>query len=296
MQVCLQKWTFLNYSSAIIFARKYKSKLKRFISLVIAILFTATLLAQDTLPGFTIVERGDKVIVSWTNPYEKLVQLNVQRSFDSSKYFSTVYSATSPQLPQNGFTDTKLTTTRIYYRIFYVLEGGNYFFSKSKRVGAAADNSLSRDINNASLANVSANDNRTVTIKIRDAYRQIPAYSFRAFRDSILRLTKDSLIAVNDSLVLLNPYVSREAWRASSFVFVNREGYINVSLPFVNDRKYRIRFFEESGAPIFEIKHLQESPLILDKANFVHSGWFLFELYEDDKLKERNKFYLPKDF
>jgi hypothetical protein len=251
--------------------------------------------AQDTLPHFTMVERGGRVTISWVNPFETLVQLNVQRSFDSIK-FSTVYSATSPQLPQNGFTDVKMPTNQIFYRIFYVLGGGKYFFSEVRRVGSPANYTSSRDVS-ANFMKMTGNENRMVTIQIKESIsRQIAGSSFRAFRDSVLKLTKDTLIAVNDSLVLLNPYIVREAFRTSSYVFLSRDGYINVSLPLINERKYRLKFFEENGALLFEINQMRESPLILDKANFVHAGWFLFELYEDNKLKEKNRLYLPKDF
>ena len=271
--------------------------MKRLVGLLIVIFFTGRSLAQDTLPHFTIVERGDKVVISWVNPYEKVVQLNVQRSFEGGRNFSTIYSATSPELPQNGFTDIRMPTNRIFYRIFYVLEGGTYFFSVIKRVGTATDYTASRDIKNPNLFNANANDKRIVTIKIKDTtYSQIPASSFRAFRDSVLRLTKDTLFAVNDSLVMLNPYVAREAFRASMYVFVNRDGLINLSLPLANNKKYELKFFEENGTPLLEINNLKESPLILDKSNFIHAGWFLFELYEDNKLKEKNRFYVPRDF
>jgi hypothetical protein len=94
----------------------------------------------------------------------------------------------------------------------------------------------------------------------------------------------------------LSRYVAKEEFRTSSYVYLNRDGYINISLPSINQKKYNIKFFEENGTSLFEIKNVKESPLIIDKASFVHAGWFLFELYEDDKLKEKNRFYLPKDF
>jgi hypothetical protein len=274
--------------------------LKRCISLflVFSVLITASVSAQDTLPNFTVVDRGEKVTISWVNPFPNIIQLSVQRSFDSVRNFTSVFSATSPQLPQNGFTENKMPTNRIFYRIFYVLEGGNYFFTEAKRVGAPSGTAVSsRDIKNANLLNVNANDNRKVTIKLRDAiFRQIPAFQFKSFRDSILRQTKDTLFAINDSLVMLRPFVGVESWRPSMFVFANRDGYINIVLPMVHQRKYHIRFFEDNGDLVFEIPHVRESPILLDKANFIHAGWFYFELYEDDKLKEKNKFYLPKDF
>lgn len=267
------------------------------------IFIAARSFSQDTLPKFTIVERGDKVIVSWTNPYENLVQLNVQRSYDSLKFYSTIFSAPSPGLPQNGYTDTKKPANRVYYRIFYVLQGGSYTFSKAKRahgstdLASAADLNSLRDINNSNLLNVIPGDKRVVTIKIRDVvFKQLSINAFRNFRDSILRLTKDTLSAMNDSLVGLNPYTGPLNWKASSYIFINKDGYINISLPLESEKKYTVKFFEENGSSLFEINNIKESPLIIDKSNFVHAGWFLFELYEDNKLKEKNKLYLPKDF
>lgn len=261
------------------------------------------LFSQDTLPKFTIVERGNKVIISWTNPFQNLVQLNVQRSYDSLKFYSTIFSAPSPEIPQNGYTDTRTSANRVYYRIFYVFAGGSYAFTHAKRadgatyVASSSDVSDARDINNSNLLNVVPGDKRVVTVKIRDViYKQLSINSFRNFRDSILHLTKDTLFAVNDSLVEINPYTGPQNFKPSQYIYVNKDGYINISLPLAAEKKYRIKFFEENGTSLFEINNVKESPLIIDKANFVHAGWFLFELYENNTLKEKNKLYLPKDF
>jgi hypothetical protein len=274
--------------------------LKRFFSLAIILLtaFSIRGLAQDTLPNFTITERGDKITISWSNPYPNLIQLNVQRSFDSLRNFTTVYSATSPELPQNGFTDNRMPTNRIFYRIFYVMEGGNYFFTPVKKVGAPSVStpSLSRDVKNPMLITNTA-DARKVTVKIKDTiYRRIPLYNFRNFRDSILRQTRDTLFAVNDSLVMLKPYTAVEVWRPSIYVYANRDGYVHISLPQAHQKKFQVRFFEDNGKYLFEIPHVHDSPIVIDKSNFIHAGWFVFELFEEGVLKEKNKFYLPKDF
>jgi hypothetical protein len=57
-----------------------------------------------------------------------------------------------------------------------------------------------------------------------------------------------------------------------------------------------VSFFEENKRPLFEIKEVRSNSLTVDKSNFVHSGWFWFELFEDGKLKERHKIFIPKDF
>lgn len=280
--------------------------MKKIIGLVFLIVVASKLFGQDTLPGFTIIERGNKVIISWTNPYSNLVQLNVQRSYDSLKFYSTIFSAPSPGLPENGYTDTKKPANRVYYRIFYVLQGGSYTFSKAKRATADTDLALAgnnnevrdiRDIKNSNLLNVIPGDKRIVTIAIRNIiYKKLSINAFRNFRDSILHLTRDTLFAVNDTLVGISPYNGPLNFKPSSFIYVTKEGYINISLPSIAEKKYRIKFFEENGSSLFEINNVKESPLIIDKSNFVHAGWFLFELYEDNTLKEKNRLYLPKDF
>jgi hypothetical protein len=278
--------------------------LKKVVTLFLLVFVAGNLFSQDTLPKFTLVERGDRVVISWVNPFANLVQLNVQRSYDSLRNFVTIFSPTSPALTQNGYTDSKSSsTTKVFYRIFYVVQGGEYFFTKSKRAGGTTSIQFAtRDLtysttNTAKLTNIDPNDNRLVTIKLKDAVlSQLPAFAFKHFKDSILRQTRDTLFAINDSLVSIHPFVLREVWKASNYIFVNKDGYINISLPKVEERRYHVKFFEENGSSLFEINHVRESPLILDKSIFIHSGWFLFELYEDTKLKEKNKFYLPKDF
>ena len=82
----------------------------------------------------------------------------------------------------------------------------------------------------------------------------------------------------------------------SSRVFTNRHGYISINLPDADKQKYSVKFFEEDDSFLFELKDIKKAELTLDKTNFIHAGWFKFELYNDDKLVERHKFYLSKDF
>jgi hypothetical protein len=284
-----------------------KKKLKKVISLIVVLLAAGSIYSQDTLPKFTLTDRGGRVTISWVNPYENLTQLNVQRSYDSLRNFATIYSATSPQLPQNGYTELKPATNRIYYRIFYAFEGGSYFFSKPIRAGGSAitsavpggirDAANTRDLTNNAFSTVVPGDKRVVTIKLKDAiFRTLSVNAFRNFRDSILLQTRDTIYTIDESTIGITPYIAVAAYKTSSYVYINKDGFINIAVPQVNEKKYHIKFFEADGESLFEISNVKESPLILDKSNFIHSGWFLFELYEENKLKEKNKFYVPKDF
>lgn len=82
----------------------------------------------------------------------------------------------------------------------------------------------------------------------------------------------------------------------SFYVFTNRDGYVYINLPDADKKKYRLKFYEEDESFLFEVKSIQETALTLDKANFLHAGWFRFELYDGEKLVEKHKFYLPRAF
>ena len=90
--------------------------------------------------------------------------------------------------------------------------------------------------------------------------------------------------------------VPRRDFVPSFYVYTNRDGYLFINLPDAEKKKYHIKFYEEDDTFLFELKNIREPALTLDKTNFLHAGWFKFELYNDEKLVEKNKFYLAKEF
>ena len=90
--------------------------------------------------------------------------------------------------------------------------------------------------------------------------------------------------------------IKRPEYIPSVYVYTNSQGYVFINLPDADQSKYRLKFFDTDGSLLFEIKKIEETALTLDKSNFIHAGWFNFELYKDDKLFEKHKFYLAKDF
>jgi len=125
---------------------------------------------------------------------------------------------------------------------------------------------------------------------------QIPGDRLRAFRDSLLTQTKDTLIFIDGDSLLIRPFVPREMYRVSSYVFTGKYGNIQLSLPDAGRKHYSVKFFDDASKPLFELSAIKATSLILDKSNFLHAGWFKFELYEDGQLKEKNKLFIPKDF
>lgn len=117
---------------------------------------------------------------------------------------------------------------------------------------------------------------------------------YRLFRDSVSTQTKDTLYAIDNEHVKIHPFVPKYVWKPSDYVFTNNKGYVTIVLPLAKQHKYQVIFYEEDGSELFRISTVKEPELVLDKTDFIHSGWFYFKLFEDDKLKEKNKFFLPK--
>lgn len=302
---------------------------------VSSLFFVISAGAQDTLPRFSATARGTgKILVSWHNPYPGITQISIQRSIDSLKNFTTLLTVPDPRLPENGAMDTKAPHPNFYYRLFVVMEDGKYFFTPSHRphsdpgqppaVAASVNDKADpeeptskMESTRVQVLNPAAGKGqpristpssirgglpeieveKTVFIRKGDSViGQIPGSKIRAYRDSLLHKTKDTLVFIDGDSLLIRPFVPKEVYRVSSYVFTGKLGNIHILLPDAVKRRYRVRFFDDTNKLLFELAEIKDPSLILDKTNFHHAGWFRFELYDGDQLKEKNKFLIPKDF
>jgi hypothetical protein len=138
-------------------------------------------------------------------------------------------------------------------------------------------------------------------VKRRDSViRKLAGSQVRHFSDSLVKLTKDTLLFVNADTLQINPYIEiykepKEVYKISTYVFTTKDGNVNIALADCTRKKYYVAFYETDNTPVLEVKDIKDPMLIIDKTNFGHAGWFRFELYEDGKLKEKNKFLIPKE-
>ena len=231
------------------------------IFLFVAAVFSGSLLnihAQDTLPKFTLKNIGNnRVIISWTHNYQLVKQISIQRSSDSLGKFTTILTVPDPMAHQNGYADTKVPNDHMYYRLFISLDKGMFFFSKTK----------SPEIDTI----------RKVDVKKVDKLVVVDSVSYPNY-DEVTETKRHELFI------------------PSIHVYTHRDGYVRVNLPEASEKKYHIKFYDQDNTFLFELKEIKETYLTLDKAAFYHSGWFRFELYEDGRLIEKHKFYLPREF
>jgi len=347
--------------------------------------------AQDTLPGFTAsLKSSGKVLISWRNGYPSVNQISIQRSTDSLRNFTTLLTVPDPQIPENGFVDSKPGSSKMYYRIFILFPNSKYMFTKSRRplvehadqanakqgsgtkqkpgqgqtkqkkvepvaavtqsagtevgkptasanpatinktdptpaVGKPADEEekylVLPKIDNSRIYYMMDNSNikkpsvtnpgkiksptiaveKILYVKRRDSViMQLEGNQVRHFSDSLVKQTKDTLYFVNADTLQIKPYIEvykepKEVYKISPFVFAGKDGNVSIALPDCKTKKYFVAFFESDSTRVMEVKDIKDPILIIDKTNFGHAGWFRFELYEDGKLKEKNKFLIPRE-
>ena len=214
-------------------------------TIILLILFSNTVQAQDTLPGFSARLIKNKAVIGWKNTYgARITHINIQRSSDSLRNFTSIGSVLEPNNPENGYVDSKMPDPQSYYRIFLSFAGGSYLYTKSKK--PYTDTTSARDL----------------TIK-EDGPKSPPA---------------------------------PKAFIPSRHVYVaGKENNVTISLPLAEERRYSIRFFDDHQKPLFSLDKITEPLLIMEKVNFIRSGWYYFELTEDGNLLEKSKFYIPKE-
>lgn len=78
--------------------------------------------------------------------------------------------------------------------------------------------------------------------------------------------------------------------RRSGIVRNERNGDVVITVPAGSSGRYKVRFFNRDNVLLFEVRQIRDSPLIIEKVNFVHAGIFQYELYRDNHLIEKNSF------
>ena len=104
--------------------------------IILSLLICASALthAQDSLPAFSVVNKGNnRIVISWNNKYPQLKQISIQRSTDSLSNFKTLITVPDPNNKQNGYLDAKAPNDKMFYRLYILVDGANFIFSKSKR-------------------------------------------------------------------------------------------------------------------------------------------------------------------
>jgi hypothetical protein len=89
--------------------------------------------------------------------------------------------------------------------------------------------------------------------------------------------------------------VDQEFKAPSVHVYTTPQGQVVMVLPPEKTNQFTLKFYKDDGTPLFTMNKVRDSHVTIDKTNFIRSGWFRFELYENNAMKEKNRFFIPRE-
>jgi hypothetical protein len=236
---------------------------------------------RDTLPQFTAKKTEGVITISWINSFKNASQINIQRSKDSNRNFVTIHSSPNPDAKSYSYVDKTAKNDSGYYRIFILFEGTNYIFTKSKRAFEEVVVKTNKTSTNVTLY-------ETTTSITEKEQAELNGTGPAGLNNKDNKAGGKIPPPVNAAPV-------KKVWEPSVYIYTGDDGNVVIDLPQALSKKYSITFLKEEGRPVFVIQQVKEPKLKLDKAVFLRSGWYYFELREEGKVKERNKFLITRD-
>ena len=265
------------------------------------ILFSISAFGQDSLPNITVKNRSGKVILSWANPFSDIVLINIQRSPDSLKGFKTILAVADPKAVTNGFLDSKAPNTTQYYRLYVQQEGGKYFFTPSYKpyLDTARPKPKTSPVAKA-VKSSPAPVSETPVEPIKPAEstemeKEETGSNKKIEKNSVARKKLSNTKPVGVGEVEADAPEAQEFKAPSVHVYTTPQGNVVMALPPEKTNLYTLKFYKEDGTHLFTMNKVKDHQLTLDKTNFIRSGWFRFELYENNVMKEKNRFFIPKE-
>ncbi|MEY3559812.1 MAG: hypothetical protein RIS12_245 [Bacteroidota bacterium] len=305
-----------------------------YLPLILALLLPGFFLAsnaQDTLPQFSVKDIGkERYVISWVNNYPYTAQITIQRSFDSIRGYKSILTVPDPNAKQNGYADSKAINDHMFYRLYIQLENGRFLFTAAKQPSreiiiaepqpkpvvttsptipqkkeelvpkqgssttpAPVAVAINAENNPAYITTDEKTTAQVEPTTENTATREIPAV--KRVEPIIVRLQNVRLGDSAKTPLAVTTKDDPNAYAPSLFVYTHPDGNIRIQVPNrARLSKYRIKFFESDKRFLFELRNLPAPNFQLDKINFLHGGWFLFELYEDTRLIEKHKLHLDR--
>lgn len=270
-----------------------------FYTIFLFLLYSSCTLGQ-TLPYFNAKIKNGATVISWNAPAEKLSLLVIQKSMDSLNGFKSIASMPDPNTASNGYVDKKNNSLDGYYRIFYGKKNGTYFFTPSKQakiekikpIGAMVPQKDS--IQKVGFIEHSKNNMVSTTV----AEKSVDSAAVSSKKELVEpRYT----ISENAAFTNFSINIFTEKWdqqsnlKSSPFLFVDKNNNLMLMLPETHKRKFQLKVWRNDGTSIFTMKNIKDAHLLIDKSNFIFSGWFIYEILEGENLKEKGKILIEPD-
>lgn len=222
--------------------------------------------AQPTLPDIVGVTQKGMNILSWTNQYDGIKSIAVQRSGDSTYNFVSIGYVKNLKKGPQAFIDGHPNPGKNWYRLYIVFNSDLTWYSNRMKIFVDSAQLLQQRVlpSNDSLQKLAGK------VKFNDTTAGGNA-------------KKPVLSVSSDAVDMVDAY----AYIKSEYVFTNPfTGHINVELKDSKQHNYSLVFYDQKEKRVLEIHRIAAPAIIIDKRNFQRKGMYRFELMRDKEKLE----------
>ena len=211
--------------------------------------------AQPVLPDVLAVTQKGLNVLSWTNQYDGIKSIAVQRSNDSVYNYTTIGYVKNLKKGVQGFVDGHPNPGVNWYRLYIAFN-----------------------------SDLTWNSNR---VKIFVDSAQLMQQRVLPPNDSLQKIV--SSLSLGTGTAPDPSEINAYTYIRSQYVFTNPfTGHINVEMPDSTDKKssYSLIFFDTKNRQVLEVPKLVEHSVIIDKRNFQRKGIYKFEMKKNKDVIE----------
>lgn len=257
-------------------------KTKCFLLIILFGITSIIVKAQPQLPEIAAVSQQGVNYISWTNPYDGLRAIAVQRSSNGQNNFRTIGYVKDLKKGVQQFIDTKPERNICYYRLLIVFNSELNWFSDVTKL--EVEENPEEDMTEILLAKEPLNNMSSIIVTYDAPESENTINTPLPNNDKFPRIRNVIKFNLNE-IAEIEP----SEFVPSEHVYYNSTtGFIQIELPEEDSVEvvYTIDFYDNKNYRVLRIPNIHEHNFMLDKRNFQRKGLYRFELKRNEELKE----------
>lgn len=223
--------------------------------------------AQPVLPEIATATSNGVNFLSWTNQYDGIRSIAVQRSPDSVFNWTVIGFVKNLKKGPQAYIDGHPRPGKNYYRLEIVFNSDLHWFS----------NTMQLFIDSSALQNQPVlPPNDSLQHNVTDL-----------IKSGVMAVTSDKDSVTIPISIPETKAEQQVSFPRSKYVFTNPfTGHINVEIGPLEGHRYSLEFFNDKNRMVLQIPRISEPTVIIDKRNFQQKGLYKFQLFKDKELLE----------
>ena len=257
-------------------------KTKRFLFILLFGITSIIVKAQPQLPEIAAVSQQGVNYISWTNPYDGLKAIAVQRSANGQNNFRTIGYIKDLKKGVEQFIDTKPENGVCFYRLLIVFNSEVNWFSDVTKLDVEAN--PDEDMTEVFLAKEPVSNMSSIKVTYEDPEVEnnvaIPLPNNNQI-PSMRKVMKFNINTIEE--------IEPTEYKRSEYVYYNTtSGFIQIQIPYEEEDSiaYTIDFFDNRNYRIIRVPNIHQPNIMLDKRNFQRKGLYRFELKKNEEMIE----------